>query len=143
MFLVWLLICFSCTKDFTTSTIFIITNNTDKEVELSIKLGTYIVGHSDRDTFAIFPSESITQEYKADGKNAVYSYPFDPGADSVKINFNSKRMLSYTLLDSTSRNPLLFENYTNTKISSSDGGVYECIFTIIEEDYNNAVPIEN
>jgi len=65
--------------------------------------------------------------------------PFGGTADSVKIIFGNQKEKVYRKNNLNSRNPLLIGNY---QLSSKSEDYCEYLYTITEEDYNNAAPIE-
>ena len=133
----------ACQKDYTTYTNYVLSNKSTKDVEIQFKNFLYDQSLPPKDTFFIVPlGANFEYSYYMDGKEAIFSYPFGWNTDSVRIIFNNSKEQLYSRSDLSERNPLLFDNYNTQKVNDGDGGVYECIYIIEEEDYENAIPLK-
>lgn len=131
---------------------YVIFNNTDYKITISAY---------DTDVEPVYKSDFFTIDarshysvLKGNGIDIDYQGVFNIGEiDSVVINFNDERMiiqsceLEYGDGCNFDRNIMNYNNETDfvkTKIGKTSGHIeYRYTYTITEEDYNNAVAIEN
>lgn len=141
LFLGWL----SCSKTISYSYTYHqkIINATDYTIEIFPFSGPYLL-----DSFQVEPNSNIVIRNDTDGS----FLPFGKGAgimsDSVSIIFDNAKYLYYIekyINDSIyvsnhyQRNMLYQRNYDQKEIAERE---YECTYTITEEDYKKAIPIE-
>ena len=112
-----------------------IKNNSTHNVELLIFFKD--ANYNNRDTvFLISNGSEIVQEYT----NVDLDCPFALNYDSVYMNFDDVKRLTYRRNDSLSRNILNTVNYEGGLVK--DDWLYEYYYIITDEDYANAVDIK-
>ena len=139
LLLIIILIINSCIKEKAVTTSFIVKNLSDYHVDL------LIFGFEDNlkakvDTIFNIPTDSqIKVCYGGTLGTSVYNFPFGIDVDSAFIVFENLRRTIYRRENISNRNILNIQSYTGGKI---DDDYYEYIYSIINEDFNNAIPIE-
>lgn len=128
-----------------------IVNNTEYNVEIKA-FDTDNDSNLKNETIKIEPYSAYSI-LKADGQSSDFQGVFDnPAVDSVTITFADKRVIiqsceaNYGTACTFPRNIMNYNNesnYVKTKRGRSQGHKeYTYTYTITEEDYNNAVPID-
>ena len=144
-YIVLLLFLISCNVETSTITEYRVKNNTTHDL-------TFSLYHTDYKDSAPTVIELVTQ-IPADGEvsqtygdatgSQLYRYPLGESTDSVIIIFDDSRKLVYRRSElNVHRNILHMENYAERVSEDDNLTTYTYTYTLTEEDYKNAYPIE-
>ncbi|WP_167616434.1 hypothetical protein [Maribellus sediminis] len=140
VFFIGVLFLTSCTKDNESITYFKFINTTNSDLKI-------IAPRTDAGHSIVLDSVTVINQgaeaeffYIEDGENQTSKYPFGKSLIKASIVFNDSVRIDYFYNDTSSRNILIIDNYAGGKVSES---TFRYTYTITEEDYNNALLIEN
>lgn len=132
-------ICYSCITDHITSTVFIIKNNTNNLVKIDVQIMDESSSYIKDSLLVINEFSEVENSFIKDGEDSMALSPFGLNPNTAEIIFDDTLSIFYTWDDTNPRNIIDINNYTGGKVKD---GLFEFTFTITEEDYNNAVLIE-
>lgn len=136
--IVTLSLCFSCIREYESRTNYLFINDTKAKIELVAKRTdsshSYVIDSST----VIETKAKVEFYYVEDGDNQVSRHPFGYTVPEVNIVFNDSLILHYSHDDINPRNILQIENFEGGNVRT---GIFEFSYAFTEEDFNNAVPI--
>jgi len=137
LFLLLIVVCcfYSSCRDHGTLTIFYVDNISNHDVELSVFNAEIQLRGSAIDTTYVIPKNGrIEDRVSTKGDDDFSYFPFG-NPDSAIIAFDKTVQIIYRRNDSNPRNILKINSYSGGK---KDDGLYEFIYSITDDDYNNA-----
>lgn len=130
----------SCTKEDASGATIEIKNETHYKIDI------YYKSRMGQENEINIPSYSNYSKSKS-GMGGIYTNLNDVGiifgdADTVQLMFSNKKVLQYSLNSVNTRNILYIDNYLMEVNRDKNYISSNYTYTITEEDYNNATPIE-
>ncbi len=144
-FIVPLIFLFSCIVETSTNTMYTIKNETVHDVNLTLYKLHYINSllQVSESTVGIAANDEFREIYGGDTGSQLFLYPFGESTDSVIIIFDSSRKLIHRRNELDSYRSILNRNSYIERVNEDNNiTYYHYTYTLTEEDYNNAVPIE-
>lgn len=134
LFTLPLLMVISCTKEYETTTKYIIENNSGHKIDLKVFNANFQIGVNLDSSILILDKHNFSFSYTYKGEENSFLHPFGKTIDSTFVIYDDTLKLKLLEDDDSYKNILNIQDYLGGRVNSS---YYEYVFTFSQNDYND------